>query len=91
MRVDDHFKNINDQFGHAVGDLVLRELAQALAQELRGTDLVARWGGEELVALLTECDEAMGQTMAARLRAKVESMQFPGAPNDIRVSISIYF
>ena len=50
----DHFKNVNDTYGHAVGDVVLRGVAQAIRTNLRATDTIGRYGGEEFMLLLTE-------------------------------------
>ena len=63
----DHFKRINDTFGHAVGDAVLRHLAAGLSATFRAIDLVARLGGEEFVVMLPGCDEAAATTVARRL------------------------
>ena len=64
----DHFKTINDSFGHAQGDAVLRVIAATLSAQIRTTDTVARWGGEEFVLLLPETDLAAdrGGKMSAR-------------------------
>ncbi len=70
----DHFKQVNDTFGHPVGDEVLRRVAQTLAAIARGTDFVGRWGGEEFVAVMrTEVEGA--RAMAERVRATVELLQ----------------
>jgi diguanylate cyclase len=70
----DHFKSINDRQGHAVGDAVLRAVAQRLAASLRETDLAARFGGEEFLVLLPETDRAGLARVAEKLRAAVESL-----------------
>ena len=72
----DHFKRVNDSFGHAVGDMVLRHIAQAIQSQSRSADLVARWGGEEFVALLST-DRAGARLFAERVRAAVEALQVP--------------
>jgi diguanylate cyclase (GGDEF)-like protein len=64
----DHFKTINDRFGHEVGDRVLVELAELLRGALRDQDSVARWGGEELLVFLPETDRAGARTVAEKLR-----------------------
>jgi diguanylate cyclase (GGDEF)-like protein len=69
----DHFKGINDQHGHHAGDLVIRAVAQALAQCVRPMDLVARLGGEEFSIILPNCPPAFGAAVAERLRQHVES------------------
>jgi diguanylate cyclase (GGDEF)-like protein len=67
----DRFKAINDTFGHPVGDRVLREAARTLAQGLRGLDLVARYGGDEFLALLPATTSAEALSIADRLRAQL--------------------
>ncbi|MDP2274963.1 MAG: diguanylate cyclase [Archangium sp.] len=70
----DHFKRVNDTFGHPVGDEVLRRVGQTLAGIARGSDFVGRWGGEEFVAVVrTEVDGA--RAMAERVRAAVELLE----------------
>ncbi|SLN13586.1 Response regulator PleD [Roseivivax jejudonensis] len=73
----DHFKSINDRYGHAVGDLVLAGVAKCLAGNLRAADLVARYGGEEFLVILPETDlrEALG--IARRLCARVRDLAIP--------------
>lgn len=67
----DHFKQINDSFGHAVGDLVLKEVARRARSALRPLDLLARFGGEEFVALLPVGDEEEARTMAEAMRRAI--------------------
>jgi two-component system, cell cycle response regulator len=67
----DHFKRVNDTFGHTIGDVVLKELAQRVSTGLRQEDMVARWGGEEFVVLLSHADLENGAVVAERLRNKV--------------------
>jgi two-component system cell cycle response regulator len=69
----DHFKRINDEFGHPVGDAVLRALAERLTTSLRRTDLAARWGGEEFMLLFPETTVAEAGARIAVLRAELES------------------
>jgi len=64
----DHFKAINDTFGHATGDVVLRECARRLKLGVRAYDSVGRLGGEEFIAVLPECEASVGLTVAQRLR-----------------------
>jgi len=65
----DHFKKVNDELGHDVGDRVLSEFGHVLAGCARGTDIVARWGGEEFLVILTETDEAGAHAFGDRVRA----------------------
>jgi diguanylate cyclase (GGDEF)-like protein/putative nucleotidyltransferase with HDIG domain len=88
----DHFKRVNDQHGHAVGDLVLREISKLLTSLLRKGDVVARFGGEEFVILLpgTDTDEAV--FLAERVRSAVESCEIPlkdGATLRCTVSVGV--
>jgi diguanylate cyclase (GGDEF)-like protein len=72
----DHFKQVNDQFGHATGDDVLRRVASMLASQARATDMVARWGGEEFIAVLPG---GLGGALAfcERARRAIEQMSCP--------------
>lgn len=72
----DHFKSVNDTFGHPSGDMVLRQLAGVLQLHLRPDDVVARLGGEEFVALLPGCPLAEGMMVAEKLRAAVAAHDF---------------
>ncbi|SEL83600.1 sensor domain-containing diguanylate cyclase [Halomonas daqiaonensis] len=73
----DHFKKVNDTYGHDVGDRVLVELTKRLAGEMRQPDFLARWGGEEFVALLPETDPSEAARMAERLCRCIEVEPFP--------------
>jgi diguanylate cyclase (GGDEF)-like protein/putative nucleotidyltransferase with HDIG domain len=86
----DHFKAVNDTYGHAVGDVVLRGVAQTLAVNLRATDQIGRYGGEEFMMILTETDVEEGAVLSEKLRTLVQRQRFPveGGP-DISVTISI--
>ncbi len=75
----DHFKNINDTFGHAVGDTVLRELVQLVHSRIRASDLLFRWGGEEFVVLLSSAGYRRAESVAESLRQAVASHTFEGA------------
>lgn len=72
----DHFKRINDHFGHLLGDTVLMEFAQLLQMNVRKSDVAGRWGGEEFVVLLPESDETMAYSVAEKLRIKVAHHRF---------------
>jgi diguanylate cyclase len=86
----DHFKRINDTYGHAAGDLVLKAVAGALLETVRPMDLVARVGGEEFAIILPNCPSAFGETVAERLRRRVERMPVAVGPTQqINVRISI--
>lgn len=72
----DHFKNINDSFGHDAGDSVLVELGALVSRELRVTDLLARWGGEEFLILVLESDIEAAHNLAEKLRVVIEQHNF---------------
>jgi two-component system cell cycle response regulator len=72
----DHFKAVNDTYGHDVGDMVLKRLAEIIVQTSRSTDLVARFGGEEFVILMPETDAQAALNAASRVREEVEQAPF---------------
>ena len=84
----DHFKDINDRHGHAVGDEVLVEMAARLRRNVRTVDLVARWGGEEFCLLLVDTDVAGALVVAARLRAAVGPAPVETSAGPITVTLS---
>lgn len=84
----DHFKNINDQFGHDAGDQVLRQLGQMLRQSGRQTDSIARFGGEEFILLLPDTDRQAAISLAERLRTQVQSIRIGGHRLTISLGIS---
>jgi len=87
----DHFKQVNDTFGHGVGDRVLRTLADTLGQAIRPDDLVGRLGGEEFALLLWNSPKAQAVAVAERIRAMVAelSLSFAGQSAPIRPTISL--
>ncbi|MDO9073385.1 MAG: GGDEF domain-containing protein [Rubrivivax sp.] len=86
----DHFKRVNDTWGHTAGDHVLRAVAGALIDSVRPMDLVARVGGEEFAIILPNCASAFGETVAERVRRRVERMPVPVAPGQqITCTVSI--
>ena len=72
----DHFKNINDTYGHDIGDSVLVELSTLVKKHIRDTDIFARWGGEEFVLILTQIDIESAEKIAENLRMTIESNSF---------------
>ena len=72
----DHFKNINDQFGHSVGDQVLVNVAKCLANNLRDRDMIGRFGGEEFILLLPNTTPAQAQNVAERCRLAIGELKF---------------
>lgn len=85
----DRFKNVNDTFGHAAGDAVLKTLAGTFVKALRPTDGFARLGGEEFAALLPETDTVTLTVVAERLRMAAEKTLIPLRNTEIRVTVSI--
>ena len=73
----DHFKTVNDSFGHETGDVALRMIADVLRDGLRGVDTAARYGGEEFAVILPQADAAGALVAAERLRSRIESTKFP--------------
>ncbi len=73
----DHFKTINDTYGHGAGDTTLKEFATVIRSCLRGVDVLARWGGEEFIVLLPEIGSEGAVECADRIRASIASHQFP--------------
>ena len=89
----DHFKAVNDTHGHAAGDLVLQSFADTVRRNVRDTDVLARWGGEEFVLLLCDTPAADAVALMERLRQAVQAMQVPvaqgGQPITVTVSIGL--
>ncbi|HEX7667189.1 MAG TPA: GGDEF domain-containing protein [Polyangiaceae bacterium] len=85
----DHFKSINDKFGHVAGDAFLKQLAQAVKEKLRAQDVLARVGGEEFAVLLPEVDPVGAKTTADKIRAVVESTVFSFDGEKMPATISI--
>ncbi len=85
----DHFKRINDTYGHAAGDAVLRQLADLLRRASRAEDIVFRYGGEEFVAILTNAPLKISLQIADRIRAQVEESAFDWEGQTIPVTLSI--
>jgi len=89
----DHFKSINDGFGHDAGDDVLREFAMRVRKSIRGIDLACRYGGEEFVVVMPETDMAVAALVAERIRRRIAGEPFPiqkgAAAVDVTISIGI--
>lgn len=85
----DHFKQVNDQYGHATGDAVLKQLARLLEQETRQTDIVARLGGEEFVLLLPATSPTEATSLCERIRRRVETHSWQELGHGLLVRISI--
>ena len=85
----DHFKSINDTYGHGVGDMALKAFAQTVRDNIRNSDVLARWGGEEFVLLLSDTDVAGAMLTLQRVRAAVECTTMADAPPGLQMTVSI--
>jgi diguanylate cyclase (GGDEF)-like protein len=85
----DHFKNVNDTFGHDVGDLVIGGLGEILRRQKRATDVVARFGGEEFVVLCEQTDEKGAMLLGDRIREELRKTTFRTAKGALTVTCSI--
>jgi diguanylate cyclase (GGDEF)-like protein len=87
----DKFKNINDTYGHPVGDEVLKELAVRLRNGVRALDTVARYGGEEFAIILDKVSEKETRNIAEKLRESIASQPFKTAAGKLKVTASLGF
>ena len=86
----DHFKRVNDAHGHGAGDLVIKSVSQALLDSVRPMDMVARVGGEEFSIILPNCPNPFGETVAERIRRRVQTTLVAIAPaQSIGVTVSV--
>lgn len=85
----DHFKTVNDTYGHIVGDNVLVKFAEVLVDSMREVDLIVRWGGEEFVALLPESNIEQAHIVSQRLLENVRNIRVPTEQGDATITISI--
>ncbi len=85
----DQFKSLNDEFGHLLGDEVLRQVSSLLHQQVRKIDVVCRYGGEEFAILLAQASAKDAFDVAHKLRASVESWQFPGVHRPVTISAGV--
>ena len=85
----DHFKAINDTRGHDVGDLVLKSVSKALAIGVRDVDFVARWGGEEFLAVLPDTDTEGAKLVAERLRTRISDMLIEAGAQPFKISMTL--
>ena len=87
----DHFKRINDTFGHSKGDDVLKDLANVLNESMRETDICARYGGEEFMVILEQTNKASAQICAERSRKLIAAKKFAGFEEDFMITVSLGF
>ncbi|WP_119395857.1 sensor domain-containing diguanylate cyclase [Salinibius halmophilus] len=85
----DHFKKVNDGYGHDVGDIVLMEIAGCLRSAIRETDFACRLGGEEFAVLMTDVSSEQAAAVSERLRRKVEKFSFSNSDKQLRVTVSV--
>ncbi len=85
----DHFKKINDEFGHMLGDDVLRTVSSAFARQLRKVDVVCRYGGEEFAVVLPATQGASAAAVAEKLRRGIANMEFAGIPFPVTISVGV--
>jgi diguanylate cyclase (GGDEF)-like protein len=85
----DHFKRLNDEFGHLLGDEVLRQVSSVFHEQVRKIDVVCRYGGEEFAILLTQTSAEQALTVAEKLRKIVQGWQFPGVPRTVTISAGV--
>jgi diguanylate cyclase (GGDEF)-like protein len=85
----DHFKKLNDEFGHLLGDETLRSVASILKQQLRKMDMVCRYGGDEFAILVPETTGENAMRVAEKLRRHIETHPFPGVPRPVTISCGV--
>ncbi|GAB6093819.1 GGDEF domain-containing protein [Desulfatiferula olefinivorans] len=85
----DHFKTVNDTYGHVAGDIILKTVAQEVHKNLRDIDHIARYGGEEFILILTNSGSREAMICAKRIRVMVREMRFESMPEDFRITISV--
>ncbi|HEX3352684.1 MAG TPA: sensor domain-containing diguanylate cyclase [Terriglobales bacterium] len=85
----DQFKRLNDEFGHLLGDEVLRQVSSIFSQQLRKIDVVCRYGGEEFAILLSQTNQQHAMGVAEKLRRLIENWQFPGVPRPVTISAGV--
>ncbi|HLY97661.1 MAG TPA: diguanylate cyclase [Candidatus Angelobacter sp.] len=85
----DRFKKLNDEFGHLLGDEVLRSVSSILKQQLRKMDVVCRYGGEEFAIIVPEVTSETALLIADKLRRQIENFDFPGVPRAVTISCGV--
>lgn len=85
----DHFKNVNDTYGHLAGDTILQAVAATMKNTMRNTEYCARYGGEEFLIVLTQTNINGALIGTERVRANIERIQFPDIGSDFNITVSI--
>jgi diguanylate cyclase (GGDEF)-like protein len=85
----DHFKNVNDTYGHLVGDAILQAVANTMKNTIRNTEYCARYGGEEFLIVLTQTGIRGALIGAERVRTNIEKILFPDIDSDFKITVSI--
>ncbi|MGN6315802.1 sensor domain-containing diguanylate cyclase [Trinickia sp.] len=85
----DHFKRINDTYGHPTGDAVLRNIATTVSPQLRNSDVLGRYGGEEFMVVLPHCDEAGAAVVAEKIRHAIEQSALELSSGALKVTVSV--
>ena len=85
----DHFKRVNDTYGHPTGAAVLRNIAAIVSPQLRSSDILARYGGEEFIVVLPHCDEAGAAVVAEKIRAAIENDALEASTGALKVTVSV--
>ena len=85
----DHFKQVNDTYGHLKGDDVLKHLIHSVSHEIREIDSISRYGGEEFIIIMSGTDARGADECARRIKSSIENLKFPGFPESFRITISI--
>jgi diguanylate cyclase (GGDEF)-like protein len=85
----DHFKRINDTYGHPTGDAVLRKIAETVQPQLRNSDILGRYGGEEFIVILPHCDETGAAVVAEKIRQAIESDGLQVTSGQLKVTVSV--
>lgn len=84
----DHFKRINDNYGHLAGDLILKTIASLAREMIRESDTICRWGGEEFIVLLPDCDHLSATELAERMRLAIANRSITAHSNSLKVTAS---
>jgi diguanylate cyclase (GGDEF)-like protein len=85
----DHFKRINDNYGHVKGDEVINIFTDVIVEAVRSADFVSRFGGEEFLLMLPETTLAGAEQLAGRIRASIESLPIEGIPHPVTASFGV--